>query len=544
MREAEQEPTEIDEAAAKLHQLRSKATELLLREEWKEAIDAYSHFISLCQNHLSTAHQHKDPDHHSKLQKSLCLAYSNRAEARFRLREFAAALKDCKEALKIEGAHFKTLLCKGKILFNLNRYGAALDCFREASLDPQESSNFETLNEYLDRCKKLEYLSKTGAFDLSDWIVGGFRGKTPELAEYIGGVEIKKSEISGRGLFATKNIDSGTLLLVTKAVATERGILSQEDSGENAQLVMWKSFVDKVVESARKCSRTYNLVCMLSAGENENDRAIPEIDLFRPEAEDSRFSDEDLDVEKILSILDVNSVVEGAISAKVLGKNSHYHGVGLWLLASFINHSCEPNVRRLHIGDHVIIHASRDVKAGEELTFAYFDVLQPLSNRKEMATNWGFSCYCRRCKFEQSLCHKQEMREVEMVLGRGLDMGGVVYRLEEAIKRWMVRGKGKGYLRASFWAAYAEAFGSETLMRRWGRRIPGIEPVVDSLVDAVGSDGRVVKVLMEGTKRSGNIGNGVMEMERAMKLGRGIYGKVMKRQALRTLLQLSIHEQC
>ncbi|KAL3501440.1 hypothetical protein ACH5RR_035889 [Cinchona calisaya] len=530
MREIEQEePQEIDEASAKLHQLRSKATELLLREEWKESIDAYSHFISLCQN-----------------QKSLCLAHSNRAEARFRLREFAAALKDCEEALKIESAHFKTLLCKGKILFNLNRYGVALDCFRvAANLDPQASSNSETLNDYLDKCKKLEFLSKTGTFDLSDWILGGFRGKIPELAEYFGGVEIKKSEISGRGLFATKNIDSGTLLLVTKAIAAERGILPQEDLDENAQLVMWKNFVDKVVESARKCSRTYYLVCMLSTGENENDREVPEIDLFRPEAEENRFSDEDLDVERILSILDVNSVVEGAISSKVLGKNNYYHGVGLWLLASFINHSCEPNARRLHVGDHVIVHASRDVKAGEELTFAYFDVLQPLSNRKEMSKSWGFSCHCRRCKFEEGLCHKQEMREVEMVLGRGLDMGGVVYRLEEGMKRWMVRGKGKGYLRASFWAAYSEAFGSETLMRRWGRRIPGIETVVDGLVDAVGSDERVVKVLVEGLKKSGKIfGNGMMEMERVMKFGRGIYGKVMKRRALKSLLQISTHEQC
>jgi hypothetical protein len=40
--------------------------------------------------------------------------------------------------------------------------------------------------------------------------------------------------------------------------------------------------------------------------------------------------------------------------------------VGLWVLASFIHHSCSPN---LHVGDYVIVHTSRDVKAGEEITF-------------------------------------------------------------------------------------------------------------------------------------------------------------------------------
>lgn len=543
MREVEEKQRrEMSEEEEKMQQLRSKAAEFLLREEWKDSIEVYSNFISAFQDYIFRTHQHSDPDNllELKQQKSLCLALSNRAEARFRLREYAAALKDCDEALKIEGSHFKTLICKGKILFSLNRYGAALDCFRAANLDPQATVNSENLTELLERCKKLELLSKTGAFDLSDWILNGFRERIPELPEYIGPVEIKMSDISGRGLFTTKNIDSGTVLLATRAIATERGILSQEDSGENAQLVMWKNFIDKVVESASKCSRTNSLINMLSAGENETGKEeVPQVGLFGPEADENSFSNQKVDIQKILSILDVNSLVEDSISAKVLGKYSGYYGVGLWLLASFINHSCDPNVRRLHMGDHVIIHASRDIKAGEELTFAYFDVLQPLHNRKEEAKKWGFGCSCRRCSFEEGLlCHKQEMREVETVLGKGLDMGGVVYRLEEGMKRWMVRGKGKGYLRASFWAAYGEAYQSEKVMRRWGRKIPAMETVVDSVVDAVGSDHRVVKVFLESLKRNGPIGYGMVEMEKAMKFGRGIYGKTMKKQALRTLLQL------
>ena len=521
-----------------MQQLRSRATELLLREEWNESVQAYSHFISLCQHHISRIHQHADPDHLFKLQKSLCLALSNRAEARSRLRDLANALQDCDGALEIEGTHFKTLLCKGKILLGLNRYSLALDCFKAALLDPQAGLKCGALEGYLERCKKLEHQSRTGAFDLSDWVVNGFRGKFPELAEYIGAVQIMKSEISGRGLFATKNVDAGTLVLVTKAIATERCILPEQndDSADNIQLVMWKNFIDKVVESASKCKRLHHLISVLSSGEDEDVLEVPDVNLFRPETEESGLSMGKLDMGKILSILDVNSLVEDATSAKVLGKNSDYYGVGLWILPAFINHSCNPNARRLHVGDHVIVHASRDVKAGEEITFAYFDVLSPWRKRTDMAKTWGFQCNCKRCKFEEQICSKMEIQEIQMGLERGLDMGDAIYRLEEGMRRWMVRGKEKGYLRASFWAAYSEAYESEKTVKRWGRRIPAVEAVVDGVLEAVGSDERVLKAFMAGLKRSG--GGGVVEIERAMKLARGVYGKVVKKQAMRTLISL------
>ncbi|KAF7130821.1 hypothetical protein RHSIM_Rhsim10G0051800 [Rhododendron simsii] len=151
----------------------------------------------------------------------------------------------------------------------------------------------------------------------------------------------------------------------------------------------------------------------LSTGEEEdNTLEVPDVSLFRPEAEESGFLDENLDMGRILlKILDVNSLVEDAVSSKVLGKNSGYHGVGLWLLPSFINHACNPNARRFHVGDYMMVHASRNIKAGEEITLPYFDVLSPLSNRRQMATTWGFDCCCKRCKFEEGVMGKQEMRD-------------------------------------------------------------------------------------------------------------------------------------
>ncbi|KAF9623698.1 hypothetical protein IFM89_003843 [Coptis chinensis] len=539
--EEEKQPQMLKEEV--LQQLRSKATELLLREEWKESIQVYSHLISLYQEYLVNTQEQADSDQITKLQKSLCLAYSNRAEARLRLRDYTEAIVDCDQALGIENAHLKTIVCKGKILLSLNQYSNALHCFTLAFCDIQNIGNSESISGYLEVCKKLEFQSRTGVFDLSDWVLNGFRGKSPELAEYIGSVQIKKSEDCGRGLFATKNMEAGTVLLVTKAIATGRGILPEpdEDSSETARLVMWKDFVDKVFDASTKCSKTHRLISTLSSGANEESLEVSDIRLFRPEAEGGFFMMEKPEMDRILNILDVNSLTEDAISAKVLGKNGDYYGVGLWILASFINHSCSPNARRLHIGDHVLVHTSGDVKAGEEITFAYFDVLLPLKKRREMCKTWGFHCNCKRCRFEEVFGCREELKEIELALEFGLDNGNMVFRLEEGMRKWMLKGKEKGYLRASFWSLYSESFRSEKVMRKWGRRIPSMDSIAESINQAVGGDERVLKVVLEVLKKNG--GGGIVEMERAMKLGRGVYGKVVKKQALRALFELCSHHQ-
>jgi len=51
-------------------------------------------------------------------------------------------------------------------------------------------------------------------------------------------------------------------------------------------------------------------------------------------------------------------------------------------------------------------------------------------------------------------------------------VGSAIFRLEEGMRRWMARGKGRGYLRASFWAAYFEAYGLEKSVKRRGSWIP------------------------------------------------------------------------
>ncbi|RCV46365.1 hypothetical protein SETIT_9G525900v2 [Setaria italica] len=522
-----------------LQQLRSRATQLLLKEDWRE-------YIAVCSRIVDGA---------SDDRRVLCSALAHRADARARLGDAAGALADCDAALAADPAHPAALLSKGAILRGLGRYALAADCFRAAAL-AAGGGGADEARELVEQCRRLEAQARSGAVDLSEWVLAGFAGKCPDLAEYVGPVEVRRSAHGGRGIFAVKNVEAGSTLMMTKAVAIGRGVLHDAaDGGE--KMVVWKDFVDKVLDAAEKCPRTAALIHTLSTGEEqEDDLVVPGMALFRQEPGDLNLSDdgtnvvrekgtqEVLDVDRILKVLDVNCLTEDAPAADLLGKNGVVNcGVGLWILPSFINHSCHPNARRTHVGDNAIVHASRDIKAGEEITFPYFDVLVPVSKRREASMAWGFECKCDRCRFEsEDFILKQEILKSENDLVNGGDMGALVVRLEEKMRKSMVKERRKAFLRASFWSAYSALYDSDKLVRKWGRRVPSEAIVAESIVDAVGGSESMLRAMLRGSRDANGCGNRLETEDKVVRIGRATYGKVVKRHAMRALFRLALDE--
>lgn len=64
-----------------------------------------------------------------------------------------------------------------------------------------------------------------------------------------------------------------------------------------------------------------------------------------------------------------------AVYVFTLSKRYDIDGNFPWNTARLINHACNPNCEAWIVGRKIIIHALRDIQAGEELTFDYgFDV--------------------------------------------------------------------------------------------------------------------------------------------------------------------------
>ncbi|XP_068673902.1 histone-lysine N-methyltransferase SMYD3-like [Montipora foliosa] len=73
-------------------------------------------------------------------------------------------------------------------------------------------------------------------------------------------------------------------------------------------------------------------------------------------------------------------------------------GVGVYTTASYLNHSCCPNCAAVFNGTTLIIHATEQVKEGDELTISYTELLCPSYERKEdLMSRYCFECKCIKC---------------------------------------------------------------------------------------------------------------------------------------------------
>ncbi|CUM66332.1 uncharacterized protein PRCAT00003994001 [Priceomyces carsonii] len=75
----------------------------------------------------------------------------------------------------------------------------------------------------------------------------------------------------------------------------------------------------------------------------------------------------------------------------------------IYLVQSHLNHCCDPNTDVQSSTTSRIqglkVFASRDIKAGEELTTTYVNPSHTVQQRqRELRVNWGFLCNCQKCK--------------------------------------------------------------------------------------------------------------------------------------------------
>lgn len=80
-------------------------------------------------------------------------------------------------------------------------------------------------------------------------------------------------------------------------------------------------------------------------------------------------------------------------------------GIGLYVTAAAINHSCDPNCCQTFdtSSASLSIRAVRNISEGEEITIAYIDIGKPTYlRRSELLLSYGFRCSCSRCSLMSS----------------------------------------------------------------------------------------------------------------------------------------------
>ncbi|GBF92090.1 hypothetical protein Rsub_04437 [Raphidocelis subcapitata] len=103
---------------------------------------------------------------------------------------------------------------------------------------------------------------------------------------------------------------------------------------------------------------------------------------------------------------DANFADLAALAVASLGAESS-SGSAAYLVASLLNHSCEPNV-------DAVFTAARDISPGEELSITYTDWSQGVQERRaHLRASYGFECGCPLC-----------LEQLEAAGARGQSGGG------------------------------------------------------------------------------------------------------------------------
>lgn len=202
---------------------------------------------------------------------------------------------------------------------------------------------------------------------------------------FIGPVVIELVEGRGRSLVTTRDVVAGELLMVAHAFST----------GDCSTLI---PNTLKALQSATARARDQ----FLSLYDGDNGGELPYADLFCadvpcPDSYVARVSK--VRAPRIRKIVELNSQDLTDLHVCQGGEGDH---MCLWLLPSFMNHSCAPSAFVVHAGpDVAIFKASRDIPRGEEVTDTYVNLLEPMMQRQEgLVSQKGFRCTCARCSLE------------------------------------------------------------------------------------------------------------------------------------------------
>ncbi|KAI1101873.1 SET domain-containing protein [Jackrogersella minutella] len=100
--------------------------------------------------------------------------------------------------------------------------------------------------------------------------------------------------------------------------------------------------------------------------------------------------------------------------------------LGIFPLASRINHDCRPNVFwRYSIRTLTVqVIAMRDIKVGDEITQSYVPLGLSYSDREEDLNHWGFRCTCSLCassKRQRAVSdqHREQLQDIYFTLNEG-----------------------------------------------------------------------------------------------------------------------------
>ncbi|KAI5258834.1 hypothetical protein E4T42_00485 [Aureobasidium subglaciale] len=330
----------------------------------------------------------------------------NRSSANLRLSHYDQAISDAFFSLtsdqddpEFRRKNSEAHCLRGRANYNLGHYTNALKSFKEMlQLSPSDANGKKELA----RTEARLVEEHGGLYDFAEVVDEVIKnGYSADRASFISNTQMRQTEDRGQGLFATKEIRLGELIVCEKAFMTAH----PSDDKPKSPMSGWLSSVQKVIDNP---SQSSNMLGLYSGRVRSSTTSVPIIDGLPV-----------FDTYEFLKILDLNGFsYEVGQETKPYGTTAHMSptspkSTGLWTHVSNANHSCLANATRSFIGDMIILRAARDIARDEEITIAYLNPQHLLAKRQRaFAGAWSFVCTCPLCDWERrTTVHAQELAE-------------------------------------------------------------------------------------------------------------------------------------
>lgn len=324
--------------------------------------------------------------------------HRNRAHIRLSLGRYEGAIADAQASLILKsdttnkGIDAKAYFRAGRASYKLKLFDQAVSFFRrQLELEPAERDGLQELSKTEARLHE----EATGVYDLAT-IITKLTPENPRVdtANFTVNTVIKASAGRGRGLFATRSLNIGDLIMAETAFC---GVWGHEKAGAMSlkwdarspqrivpsQVGLWR----KIVHQMRHNPETSRALLDLQGG-------------YGGIGKDTIKDDDGLAVIDTFQVYDLVVRNQFGLDA-TLEQAQQGIPAGVFTRASYLNHCCVPNAKRHNVGDLLLLYALKPISEGEEINISYDDPVGDYDFRTEVIRDkWEFSCDCQLCEVE------------------------------------------------------------------------------------------------------------------------------------------------
>jgi tetratricopeptide (TPR) repeat protein len=345
-------------------------------------------------------------------QELVCDLHRNRAYVNLLLKRYDEAMADALAAVtELDDQKYKELDSKAYLRAGLAAY--SLGDFQQAKSSFEEVQRLATNTKDAVAHLRVTGLrleeEATGVYDFKKMKARVLTSRPHvDAGSFTSNVKIGESPGRGRGLFATRNINAGELVLCEKAFCVVWGhqdealtVITYDGRDDRIKVFpagLCKAVMQKLRDNPSQIERVMGLYGDYKGIGNKSiiRDSNPVVDAFQ-----------------VHDIIGRNAFGPGHVSSQ--GEDESNGSAGLWILASYVNHSCVANAKKDSVGDLMVLRATRPIRPGEEITHSYDESSDYDARTAVLMNTWGFTCTCGLCIAEKAddAALRKKRRELE-----------------------------------------------------------------------------------------------------------------------------------